>query len=93
MEKVGLNESMAANSPTLYIINAYRMNLNKLSRNFVRAVRTTTTNCKVSFIDFYLVFPTNFRIIFLPHINTDIFLEAYCGNNTEPGLPVISTAY
>ena len=34
--------------------------------------RTTTTNCRVSFIDFYLVFPTNFRIVFLPHTNTVI---------------------
>ena len=25
----------------------------KLSRNFVEAIKTTTTNCKVSFIDFY----------------------------------------
>ena len=34
--------------------------------------RTTTTNCRVSFIDFYLVFPTNFRIVFLRHKNTVI---------------------
>ena len=39
----------------------------KLSRNFVGAIRTTTTNCRVSFIDLYLVFLTNFRIVFLPH--------------------------
>ena len=51
-------------SPTLYIIIVYRVNLNKLSRNFVGAIRTTTTNCRVSFIDLYLVFPTNFRIVF-----------------------------
>ena len=75
-------------SPTLYIIIVYRVNLNKLSRNFVGAVRTTTTNCRVSFIDFYLVFPTNFRIVFLPHINTVILLQPYCGTITEPGLPV-----
>ena len=42
-------------SPTLYIIIVYRGNLNKLSRNFVGALRTTTTNCRVSFIDLYLV--------------------------------------
>ena len=42
-------------SPTLYIIIVYRVNLNKLSRNFVGALRTTTTNCRVSFIDLYLV--------------------------------------
>ena len=38
-------------SPTLYIIIVYTVNLNKLSRNFVGALRTTTTNCRVSFID------------------------------------------
>ena len=46
-------------SPTLY-----RMNLNKLLRNFVGTlhnVRATATNCRVSFIDFYLVFGRNFR--------------------------------
>ena len=48
-------------SATLYIIIVYRVNLNKLSRNFVAAIRKTTTNCRVSFIDLYLVFPTNFR--------------------------------
>ena len=51
-------------SPILYVIIVYRVNLNKLSRNFVGAIRTTTTNCRVSFIDLYLVFPTNFRIVF-----------------------------
>ena len=53
-------------SPTWYIIIVYRVNSNKLSRNFVGAIRTTTTNCRVSFIDLYLVFPTNFRIVFYP---------------------------
>ena len=57
--------------------------------NFVWALRTTTTNCRVSFIYFYSVFPTNFRIVFLPHTNTVILLEPYCGTMTEPGLPVI----
>ena len=33
--------------PTLYIIFVYRVNFNKLSRNFVGALRTTT-NCRVS---------------------------------------------
>ena len=65
------------------------MNLNKLSRNFVRALKTTTTNCGVSFIDVYLVFPRNFRIAFLPHTNTVILMEPYCGTITEPGLPVV----
>ena len=66
------------------------MNLNKLSRNFVGAIRTTTTNCRVSFIDLYLVFTTNFRIVFLPLTNTVILLEVYCGTITEPGFPVVS---
>ena len=74
-------------SPTLYII-VYEVNLNELSRNFVGALRTTTTNCRVSFIDLYLVFPRNFRIVFLHHTNTEILLERYCGTITEPGLPV-----
>ena len=38
-------------SPTLYIIIVYRVNLNKLSRNFVGEIRATTTNSRVSFID------------------------------------------
>ena len=76
-------------SPTLYIIIVYSVNLNKLSRNFVGALRTTTTNLRVSFIDLYLVFPRNFRIVFLPHTKTVILLEPYCGTITEPGLPVV----
>ena len=59
-------------------------------RNIVRGVnyhensfehwkRTTTTNCRISFIDLYLVFPTNFRIVFLPHITTLILLEQSLG--------------
>ena len=52
-------------SPTLYIIIVYRVNLNKLSRNFVGALRATTTNWRVSFIDLYLVFRRNVRIVFL----------------------------
>ena len=55
-------------------------------------MRTTTINCRVSFIDIYLVFPRNFRIVFLPHTNTVILLERYCGTITEPGLPVIFQA-
>ena len=70
-------------SPTLYIIIVYRVNLNKLSRNFVGALRTTTTNCRVSFIDLYLVFRRNFRIVFLPHSNTVILLEPYCGTTFQ----------
>ena len=29
-------------------------------------------------------------MIFLPHTNTVILLEPYCGTITEPGLPVVS---
>ena len=39
------------------------------------SIKTTTANCRVSFIDLYLVFPTNFRIVFLPLTNTAILLE------------------
>ena len=46
---------------------------------------TTTTNCRISFIDLYLVFPTNFRIVFLPHINTIILLEPYRGTQFLQG--------
>ena len=60
----------------------------KLSRNFVGAIRTTTINCRVSFSDLYLVFPRNFGMVFLPHSNTVILLELYCGTITEPGWPV-----
>ena len=44
---------------------------------------------KFVFIDLYLIFPTNFRIIFLPYTNTVILLEPYCGTITETGLPVL----
>ena len=71
-----------------YIV--WRVNLRKLSRKFVWALRKTTTNCRVTFINVNLVFPTNFRIIFSPHTNTVIWLEPYCGTITEPGLPAIS---
>ena len=62
----------------------------KFSRNFVGAIRTTTTNCRVSFIDLYLAFPRKCRKVFLPHTNTVILLEPYCDTFTEPGLPVVS---
>ena len=50
-------------SPTLYTIIVYWVNLNKLSRNFVGTLRTTTNICRVSFIDLYLVFPRNTRAL------------------------------
>ena len=61
VEKVVLKGSMAAKMafPVSYLVYSniivYRVNLNKLSRNFVRAFRTATTNCRVSFTDLYLV--------------------------------------
>ena len=77
--------------PTLYIIIVDRVNFNKLLQIITKlrwSIRTTTINCRVSFIDLYLVFPRNFRMIFLPHTNTVILQEPYCGTITEPGLPV-----
>ena len=74
--------------PTLYIIIVYRVNLNRLLQ-----IMTTTINCRVSFIDLYLVFPRNFRMVFLPHTNTVILLEPYCGTITEPGLPVLKIGW
>ena len=38
-------------------------------------IKDNKTNCRVSFIDFYSVFPTNFRAVFLPHTNTVIFMK------------------
>ena len=51
-----------------------RVNLTKL---------TTTTNCRVSFIDLYLVFLENLRIVFFPHTNTVILPELYRSTITE----------
>ena len=62
----------------------------KLSRNFVRALRTTENHCRVSrvsFIDFYL-FSIFYKLkdrIFTPYKHCNL-LESYCGPNTEPGL-------
>ena len=47
--------------------------------------------CRVSFIDLYLVFPRNVRIVFLTHTNTVILLEPYFGTIKEPGLPMLRT--
>ena len=43
-------------------------------------------------MDSYSIFPTNFRIVFLPHANTVMLLEPFCGTITEPGLPCGITA-
>ena len=75
--------AMAAetSSPASYLVYyiVWREKLGKLSWSFVWALRTTTTNCRVSFIDFYLVFPTNVRIVFSHPTNNVILLERYCG--------------
>ena len=76
------------------VLNAptkFRDNLFKFTD--VGVLTTTTTNCRVSFIDLYLVFPRNFRIVFVPHKNNVILLERYCGTITEPGLPVFKQCY
>ena len=78
---------LASSVSILYIIIVYRVNLNKLSPNFVGALRTTPTNCRVSFIDLYSVFPRNCRILFLPYTNTVMLLEPYCDTIKEHGLP------
>ena len=44
-------------------------------------------------MDLYLVFPRNFWMVFLPHTNTVILLEPYCGTITEPGLPVLEQRF
>ena len=54
-----------------------RVNLTKLT------TITTTTNCRVSFIDLYLVFLENLRIVFFPHANTVILPELYRSTITE----------
>ena len=54
-----------------------RVNLTKLT------TITTTTNCRVSFIDLYLVFLENLRIVFFPHTNTVISPELYRSTITE----------
>ena len=69
----------------------FRDNLFKFTH--VGVLQTTTINGRVSFIDLYLVFPRNFRIVFLPHTNNVILLERYCGTITEPGLPVFKQCY
>ena len=76
------------------VLNAptkFRDNLFKFTH--VGVLQTTTINGRVSFIDLYLVFPRNFRIVFLPHTNNVILLEWYCGTITEPGLPVFKQCY
>ena len=76
------------------VLNAptkFRDNLFKFTD--VGVLTTTTINCRVSFTDHYLVFPRNFRIVFVPHPNNVILLERYCSTITEPGLPVFKQCY
>ena len=70
------------------VLYCMEVKLSMLSWNIVWALRTTTTNCRVSFIDLYLVFFTKCRVVFLPHKNTVILLQHYCGTITKFGLPV-----
>ena len=44
----------------------WNKNLSRFHENPLWALRTTKSNCRVSSIDFYLIFPTSFRIITLP---------------------------
>ena len=53
------------------------------------SIKDKKTNCRVGFIDFYLVFPTNLRIVTYPHTNSVMLQESTCGTITEPGLPVL----
>ena len=76
----GGRDAISCLLPILYCV--WRVNLSKLSPNFIWTLTTTTTNCRISFIH---LFPTNFRIAFLPHTNAVILLEMYCGTITEPG--------
>ena len=47
--------------------------------------------CRVSFIDLYLVFSRNVRIVFLTYTNTVVLLEPCVGTIKEPGLAVLRT--
>ena len=61
--------SMTADMPSRasYLVYIeWRVNWSKLSQKPVWKLRTTTTNPRVSFIDLYWVFPTNFKIVFYP---------------------------
>ena len=76
MENVVLNESMEAKvaSRLSYLVyynciwSEFEHIITKL--RWSRLISTTTTNCRVSFIDFYLVFPPNFRIVYFYPIQT-----------------------
>ena len=84
MEKVVLERERFRLRLHLVPFIVWRVNVSKLSWNFVWGLRTaTTTNCRVGFTDFYSVFLTNFKIVFWSHTNTIIVLEPY-----EPGLLV-----
>ena len=57
------------------------------------SIKDNKTNCRVSFIDFYLVFPTNLSTY--PHTNSVMLQESTCGTITEPGMQskIISYLY
>ena len=50
-----------------------------LTTNMAAVTPVQTSNFRASFIVFYFVFPTNLRIITLPHTNTVILQNSYCG--------------
>ena len=87
-----LNDNMAAKMASdvsylvyYYIYSEFKQIMTKLHGS----ITDNNNKLQSSFIDLYLVFPRNFRIVFLTHTNTVILLEPYCGTITEPGLPVI----
>ena len=63
-KKLSWKGSMVAKMPSrasyLVYYNVWRVNLSNLSQKFVWALMTTTPNCRVSFLDFNLVFPKKF---------------------------------
>ena len=83
--KVSKAAEMPSRASYLMYYNVLKVDLSKLFRTFVWVFKTETTNCRVSFIVLYVVFPNNFRILILPDTNTVILLEPYCGTVTEPG--------
>ena len=91
-EKVVLKGSMAAKmaSRVSYLVYYYfiQSEFKQIITKFRWSIKNNN-NCRVSFIDLYLVFSRNFRIAFLPHTNIVILLEPYCGTITEPRLPVV----
>lgn len=92
-------ESSSCASHLMYIDGEFEKILTKLR---LRIKDNNNYLYRVSFVDFYFAFPTNFRVVFLPHTNTVILLEKYCCGTwlksfyiksfyiiTVPGWPVV----